>query len=67
MNTCLLRKENKTEEFYIDNYLSNIKVSKAVDKKHLSERELFLSLCWSVQSYFEDQWNKAEGQESKIL
>ncbi|GAI13695.1 unnamed protein product, partial [marine sediment metagenome] len=67
MNTGLLRKEKRVEEFYIDNYLSNIKVSKAAGKKYLSERELFLDLCRSVQSYFEDQWNKAEGQESKIL
>ncbi|MCL4378512.1 MAG: CpaF/VirB11 family protein [Actinobacteria bacterium] len=67
MNTGLLREENKTEEFYIDNYLNNIKSSSAAGKKYLSEAEIFLSLCHSVQSYFEDQWNKAEGQESKIL
>jgi len=67
MNTSLLKKENKIEEFYIDNYLSSVKSAKATGKKYLSEKELFLNLCRSVQSYFEEQWNKAEGQELKIL
>jgi len=67
MDTKLLEEEKRAEEFYIDSYLSSIKVNKAAGRKHLGERELFINLCRSVQSYFEDQWNKAEGQESKIL
>jgi pilus assembly protein CpaF len=67
MNTELLMEEKRAEEFYIDNYLSNLKSSSGRSKKYLSEAELFLNLCRSVQSYFEEQWNKAEGQESKIL
>jgi hypothetical protein len=67
LNTKLLEEEKKSEEFYIDSYLSSIKVNKTAGRKHLGERELFINLCRSVQSHFEDQWNKAEGQESKIL
>lgn len=67
MNTYLLEEENKEEEFFVDKYLSSIKVSKSRGRKHLNEKELFLNLCRSVQFYFEDQWKKAEGQESKIL
>jgi len=67
VNTKLLEEEKRAEEFYIDSYLSSIKVNKVAGRKHLGERELFINLCRSVQSYFEDQWDKAEGQESKIL
>jgi len=67
MDTKLLEEEKSLEEFYIDSYLSSIKVNKTAGRKHSGERGLFIDLCRSVQSYFEDQWNKAEGQESKIL
>ncbi|GAI17590.1 unnamed protein product, partial [marine sediment metagenome] len=69
MNIRLLGKENKIEEFYIDSYLNKIRSGKLKPKKLLpvSDSELFLNLCQDVQSHFENQWNKAEGQESKIL
>ena len=69
MSIKLLGKENKIEEFYIDSYLNKIKSGKLKPKKlsPVSGSELFLNLCQDVQSHFENQWNKAEGQESKIL
>ena len=63
----LLKKENKLEEFFIDNYLSSLKTENAAGKKYLSQTEIFLNLCKSVQAHFEEEWKKAEGQESKIL
>ena len=69
MSIKLLGKGNKIEEFYIDSYLNNIKIWKLKTKKlsPVSDSELFLNLCQDVQSHFENQWNKAERQESKIL
>jgi len=63
----LTKKDNILKEFYIDSYLGSLKVDKEKSRKNLSERELFLNLCRSVQSHFEEQWKLAEGQESKIL
>ena len=63
----LLKKENKLEEFFIDNYLSSLKTESVAGKKYLSQTEIFLNLCKSVQVHFEEEWKKAEGQESKIL
>jgi pilus assembly protein CpaF len=62
-----LDKEKKKEEFYIDSYLRSIKVDKVKSVKSLSSEELFLSLCRSVQSHFEELWKLSEGQEAKIL
>jgi len=64
---ALLKEENKLEEFYIDNYLTNLKTGVAKEKKHLSDTEVFLNLCSAVQAYFEEEWKKSEGQELKIL
>ena len=63
----LLKEENKLEEFYIDNYLTNLKTRAAKEKKYLSQTEVFLNLCSAVQAYFEEEWKKSEGQELKIL
>jgi len=67
MNTKLIEKEKNSEEFYIDSYLSSIKADKVKSRRNLSEEELFLDLCRSVQSHFEDMWKLSEGQESRIL
>jgi len=64
---ALLKEENNLEDFYIDNYLKNLKTGAAKEKKYLSDTEAFLDLCSSVQAYFEEEWKKAEGQELKIL
>lgn len=64
---ALLKEEKRQEEFYIDNYLKNLKTSATKKKKYLSNTEVFLDLCSSVQAYFEEEWKKAEGQELKIL
>jgi pilus assembly protein CpaF len=64
---ALLKEENKLEEFYIDNYLKNLKTVADKKKKYLSDTEVFLNLCSSVQAYFEEEWKKADGQELKIL
>lgn len=63
----LTKKDNISEEFYIDSYLGSLKVDKEKSRENLSERELFTNLCRSVKSHFEEQWKLAEGQESKIL
>lgn len=63
----LLKEENKLDEFYIDNYLTNLKTGAAKEKKYLSQTEVFLNLCSVVQAYFEEEWKKSEGQELKIL
>jgi len=65
MNTGILNIDKK--EFFIDKYLIDIKINKSKERENLSEKELFLKLCRSVQAYFEEQWKKAEGQESRIL
>jgi len=66
MNTKLV-KGKKPEEFYIDSYLSSIKEDKAESRRNLSKEELFIELCRSVQSHFENMWKLSEGQEAKIL
>ena len=66
MNTKLV-KEKKSEEFYIDSYLSSIKEDKVASRRNLSEEDFFLDLCRSVQSHFENMWKLSEGQEAKIL
>ena len=65
----LIKEDVKYSKFYIDDYLSKIKSGRPKTKKQktLSDSELFTNLCRSVQSYFEEQWKKAEGEESKIL
>jgi len=63
----LLKEKNQQEEFFIDNYLNNLKTENYKEKKYLSETEIFLNLCSEVQAYFEEEWKKAEGQELKIL
>jgi len=63
----LLKEKNQPIEFFIDNYLNNLKTADYKEKKYLSETEIFLNLCSEVQVYFEEDWKKAEGQELKIL
>ena len=63
----LLKEKNQQEEFFIDNYLNNLKTENYKEKKYLSQTEIFLNLCSEVQAYFEEEWKKAEGQELKIL
>ena len=62
-----LKEKVKFEEFFLDEYIGKIKLNRARIKKHFSKRELFLSLCSSVQSYFESQFQSSEGQELNIL
>jgi len=67
MDTNLVKKEKELEEFYIDSYLSRIKRERFESRKNLSKKDLFLDLCRSVQSHFENMWKLSEGQEAKIL
>jgi len=61
------KEQSDPKEFYIDNYLNSLKNASDTQKKFFSQHEIFLNLCSAVQSYFEDEWKKAEGQEVKIL
>ncbi|MFO7928782.1 MAG: ATPase, T2SS/T4P/T4SS family [Candidatus Humimicrobiaceae bacterium] len=62
-----LRGAEKSKEFYIDRYLSYKKSDIKASRRCSNDKEAFLNLCYSVQSYFEEQWSRAEGQELKIL
>jgi pilus assembly protein CpaF len=62
-----LRGQEKREEFYIDKFLSGKKRATKASGKYSSDKEAFLNLCRLVQSYFEEQWSRAQGQELKIL
>jgi len=65
----VLKEGVKYKEFYIDDYLNKIKSGKLKTKKlhSVSDSELFINLCRSVQSHFEKQFKNQEGQELKIL
>ncbi|MBN2072725.1 MAG: ATPase, partial [Actinobacteria bacterium] len=60
---------NLTPEFYVDDYLKNIKGKNESIKpaSSLSEMDVFMNLCQAVQSHFEKQWKESGGQEQKIL
>jgi len=64
-----LKESVKIEEFYIDDYLNKIKSGNLKTKKlhSVSDSEIFMNLCRSVQSHFEKQFKNQEGQELKIL
>jgi len=64
-----LKESVKIEEFYIDDYLNKIKSGKLKTKKlhSVSDSEIFINLCRSVQSHFEKQFKNQEGQELNIL
>ena len=64
-----LKEPVKYKEFYIDNYLNKVKSGKLKTKKlhSVSDSEIFINLCRSVQYHFEKQFKNQEGQELKIL